>query len=239
MPSKGTREPKRAAVADGALPASIVTALYLRTKTLHLEAERTGIIRDLLRGEADRQGYVLLIRNLLPAYRAMEKGLERHRGSPGLRSLASYRLDRASTIESDLVALCGERWRHQVPSLPAGELYASRIEKAAEGDGARLIAHAYARYLGDLSGGQILQRLLARTLELQPSELSFYHFPRFADIDALKADYRNALDKAGGYVRDPHAVVEEGAIAFSLNIDLSCAVRSVVSAEAAPATAAE
>jgi heme oxygenase len=36
--------------------------------------------------------------------------------------------------------------------------------KAAEGDGTRLIAHAYTRYLGDLSGGQILQRLLARSL---------------------------------------------------------------------------
>ena len=224
-------------MADDVRPASIVTALYLRTKALHLEAERTGIIRDLLRGEADRNGYVLLMRNLLPAYRAIELGLERHRGSAGLGALASYRLDRASTIESDLVALCGERWRQQVPILPAGELYASRIEKAAEGDGGRLVAHAYTRYLGDLSGGQILQRLLARTLDLQPSELSFYHFPRFADLDALKADYRNALDKAGASVRDPHALVEEGASAFSLNIDLSCAVRSMVSPETAPASA--
>jgi len=58
----------------------IVTALYLRTKALHVEAERTGIIRDLLRGEATREGYVLLLRNLLPAYRAMEQGLVRHRG---------------------------------------------------------------------------------------------------------------------------------------------------------------
>ncbi len=67
------------------LPASLVTALYLRTKALHVEAERTGIIRDLLRAEASRDGYILLLRNLLPAYRAMEQGLERHRGSSGHR----------------------------------------------------------------------------------------------------------------------------------------------------------
>ena len=80
----------------------------------------------------------------------------------------NYRLDRAPAIESDLVALCGAHWSHDIPLLAAGDLYARRIAKAAEGDGTRLIAHAYTRYLGDLSGGQILQRLLARSLELQP-----------------------------------------------------------------------
>ena len=46
-----------AATADVPAP-PIVTALYLRTKALHVEAERTGIIRDLLRGEASREGYI-------------------------------------------------------------------------------------------------------------------------------------------------------------------------------------
>ena len=116
-----------------------------------------------------------------------------------------------------------------IPLLAAGEIYARRIAKVAEGDGTRLIAHAYTRYLGDLSGGQILQRLLARSLDLQPSELSFYDFARFSDLDTLKADYRQALDSAGALTADPQAVIEEGAIAFSLNIDLSCAVKAMLS----------
>jgi heme oxygenase (biliverdin-producing, ferredoxin) len=214
-----------ASVADIFQPASVVTALYLRTKALHLEAERTGIIRDLLRGEASRDGYVLLLRNLLPAYHAMELGLARHRGSASLGALADYRLDRAPAIESDLVALCGARWSDDVPLLTAGELYEDRVTEAAKGNGAKLIAHAYTRYLGDLSGGQILQRLLARTLELRPAELSFYDFPLFSDLDVLKRDYRQALDRAGALAADPDAVIEEGAIAFSLNINLSCAVQ--------------
>ena len=218
-----------AATADDLFPPNVVTALYLRTKTLHVEAERTGVIRDLLRGEATREAYVLLLRNLLPAYQALEQGLERHRGSAALDRLIEYRLDRAPALEADLVALCGERWRQGIPLLAAGEFYAGRIDKAAEGDGTRLIAHAYARYLGDLSGGQILQRLLARSLDLRPSELSFYDFSRFSDLDALKADYRQALDSAGALAPDPQALIEEGAIAFSLNIDLSCAVKAMLS----------
>lgn len=209
-------------------PDGVVTLLYLRTKTLHVEAERTGIIRDLLRGEASREGYALLLRNLLPAYQAMEQGLERHLRSPGIGVLAQYKLDRAPAIESDLVTLCGGRWSHDIPLLDAGDRYAQRIARAAEGDGSRLIAHAYTRYLGDLSGGQILQRLLGRSPGLQPAELTFYDFPRFSDLEALKADYRKALDHAGLVAADRHAVIEEAAIAFSLNIDLSCAVQAAV-----------
>ncbi|WP_061025539.1 biliverdin-producing heme oxygenase [Bradyrhizobium sp. CCH5-F6] len=225
-----------AATADSPSPPSVVTALYFRTKALHAEAERTGIIRSLLRGEASRTGYILLLRNLLPAYRAMEHGLERHSGSPGIELLSSFRLARAHAIESDLATLCGERWIEDVPLLAAGEIYAERVAHAADGDGMRLIAHAYTRYLGDLSGGQILQRLLARTLKLRPSELTFYDFPHFADLELLKADYRRALDEAGAIAPDPQVVVEEGAIAFSMNIDLSCAVE--VAAPHGPAAVA-
>jgi len=217
-----------AATADDPPAAGIVTALYLRTKTLHVEAERTGIFRDLLRGEASRDGYVLLLRNLLPAYLAMEQGLERHRDSAHLGPLAAYRLNRAAAIEADLMELCGSRWNSQVPLLEAAELYANRIAKAAEGHGTRLIAHAYTRYLGDFSGGQILRRLLTRSLRLRRSELSFYDFPRFPDLDALKSDYRRTLDRAGAQLADAEAVVEEGAAAFSCNIALSRAVQAAV-----------
>lgn len=227
------------AMSDNPLPVSVVTALYLRTKALHVEAERTGIIRDLLRGEASLEGYILLLRNLLPAYQAMELGLERHRGSPGLTALAEFRLDRAPAIEADLAEICGHGWKHDIPLLSAGDIYARRIAKAAEGNGMRLIAHAYTRYLGDLSGGQILQRLLARSLNLKPAELTFYDFPKFSDLAVLKADYRNALDAAGVLANDPQAIVEEGAIAFSLNIDLSCAVKAMLSSGPIAATAAE
>jgi heme oxygenase (biliverdin-producing, ferredoxin) len=222
-------------MAENSSSDSVVTALYFRTKALHTEAERTGIIRDLLRGSASRDGYVALLRNLLPAYQALEQGLEIHRDSPGLAALAQYRLDRAPALQSDLLALGGADWADSLPLLPAGKAYAARITEAAEGDGARLIAHAYTRYLGDLSGGQILRRLLAKSIGLQPDQLSFYDFPRFADLTALKTDYRQALDHAGAQLADPQPVVEEGVIAFSLNIALSCAVEAAL----APATAAE
>ncbi len=206
---------------------SVVSALYLRTKALHVEAERTGVIRELLRGEASRDGYVLLLRNLYPAYWELETGLERHHTSPILAKLAAYHLNRAPTLQSDLEALAGQQWSRDIPLLAAGEAYAQRIRDVADGDGSRLIAHAYTRYLGDLSGGLILQRLLEKSLALKPDQLSFYDFHSFADPKALKADYRQSLDDAGMAVADKQSVIEEGAVAFSLNIDLSCAIHSL------------
>ena len=70
---------------------------------------------------------------------------------------------------------------------------------------ARLIAHAYTRYLGDLSGGQIVQRLLAKSLGLRPEQLSMYDFSGFPDPAALKTEYRHALEQAGAAGADPDA----------------------------------
>ena len=219
------------AMAENTAPASVVTALYIRSKALHVEAERSGVISDLLRGEASRDGYILLQRNLLPAYQALELGLERHRDTPGLNALANYRFDRATALADDLTALCGGSFA-DVPLLPTGEAYAKRIAECAQGDGARLLAHAYTRYLGDLNGGQILKRLLMKKPGLTPAELTFYDFPGHPDLPTLKAGYREELDRAGMLVADQEAVIVEGLTAFQLNIDLSWEVQNTLLPEA-------
>lgn len=206
----------------------IVASLYVRTRELHLQAEQSGIIADILRGEASRDGYILLLRNLHAAYTAMEHGLARHHQTPGLDRVSAYRFDRAGAIAADLDALCGVNWPCAIPLLPAAENYADVIAQAAEGDGSRLIAHAYTRYLGDLSGGQIVQKLLAKSMQLRPEQLSMFDFTGFPDPAALKSEYRHALEHAGAVVADPDLVVEEGATAFTLNIALSVAVKRFV-----------
>ncbi len=214
------------AIVNQSPPAGVVTDLYLRTKALHLEAERSGIVNDILRGQASLESYTLFLRNLLPAYQTLETALERFSGSPTLTTLSNYKLNRAAAIEKDLLALSGSDWEDRFPLLPEATSYEQRILFAAnEDNGERLIAHAYTRYLGDLSGGLIMKRLLARSLELSYEQLTFYDFPGFPDLAVLKKDYRSALDRAGTAASIPAAIVEEGAIAFSLNIDLSLAVQ--------------
>jgi heme oxygenase len=206
-----------------ALAAGLAAALRARVDTLHRTAERSGIVAAILTGRASREDYARLLRNLLPAYQAMEAGLERHRHRPALGPLAVPGLYRGGAIARDLDALAGPGWP-DMPVLEAAARYARAVEAAAEADGARLIAHAYTRYMGDLSGGQVMRRRLARAMDLPPGALSLYDFPGLGDIDVFKTGYRAAIDAAGHRVADPAAVIEEAALAFRMNIDVSLAV---------------
>ena len=207
----------------------LANALRDRTKDLHREAERSGIINDVLRGAGRRDAYAVFLRNLLPVYRQLEAGLEQHRHEPAVKGLARPEVYRSMALEADLVALHGPDWQAVLPLLDAGAAYVARVEHAARYDSALLIAHAYVRYLGDLNGGQVLKRLLSRSLDLTSSMLTFYEFPDIDDLTAFKAVYRDAFDAAGTNLSDTQSVLDEAADAFSLNIALSERVRSVAS----------
>jgi heme oxygenase len=194
------------------------------THALHVEAERSGVIGQLLRGGGTREAYALLLRNLSPAYRAMEEGLVRHEDSPALRAMVRRELFRTAALEADVERLVGASWRLSLPLLPAGERYAARVAAAAVNGSGRLVAHAYLRYLGDLSGGQIMKRLLARSLGLGPDTLAFYDFPAIADLSAFKSEYRKAIDGSIVAGVNPVDVVDEAIVGFRLTIELSEAV---------------
>jgi heme oxygenase len=214
----------RAEPLEGTRPGSFAMALRERTAQLHAHAERSGIMRDILRGRATRRGYALMLRNLQPAYEAMEQGLERRRNDPAVGRFAWRELYRTGALCADLAALCGDDWSRALPLLAAGRKYARRVADVAQGGGARLIAHAYVRYLGDLSGGQVMKKLLGESLGLEDRELSFYAFPRITDHGAFKDEFRLALDDVGTTLADADAVIEEATVAFELNIDVSNAV---------------
>src|ERR1700761_8855548 len=97
-------------------PAGFVETLRERTKALHMEAERTGIIAEILRGRGTKFGYALLLRNLLPVYAAMENALIEKSGTPALALIARPALFRAGAIAADLQALTSRA--AELPLLP-------------------------------------------------------------------------------------------------------------------------
>jgi heme oxygenase (biliverdin-producing, ferredoxin) len=203
-------------------PASLLDAMRERTRTLHVTAERTGIVAELLRGRGTRRAYALLLRNLLPVYEALEAELLRHEGTRAVGLIVRPELHRSAAIRADLAQLDAAG----LPVLPEAIAYVRAIQEAGAGAGHPLLAHAYTRYLGDLSGGQIIKKILARSLDLPPESLSFYEFPDIADLQRFKDDYREALEHAGAVMVEHGAVVEEAALAFTLNIALSEALQA-------------
>jgi heme oxygenase len=229
-----TMDPTAPAYAPGtptARPGGLVARLRERTRDLHREAERSGILRELLHGRASRAGYALLLRNLHPVYTVMEMSIMLHAGDPGVRRIALHDLRRRDALASDLRRLSGEGWETTLPLLPAAGMYVMQVATRAPRLPGTLIAHAYVRYLGDLSGGQVLKRLLMKTPGLEPEALSFYEFGDDVDIEQRTASYLAAIEAAGQDVASRiDEIVEEAAEAFRRNIALSEAVFEAVQA---------
>lgn len=192
------------------------------TRDLHRQAERSGVIAELMQGRISRETYCLLLRNLQPIYAALEAGLDAHHPTdPNVQRLWRPELRRLAALEQDLGHLhAGVDWRLDLPVLGAAAEYAERLERLAGTDPVLLLPHAYLRYLGDLHGGQMLARIVRQCFGLQ-GELgtAFY---AFGDGDAqllerLKREFRAGLD---GLVQTPEqedAVVEEACEGFSLH----------------------
>jgi heme oxygenase len=195
-----------------------------RTTDLHAQAERSGVVAAVLQGRVSKPRYALYLRNLLPAYQAMERALQRNRDRPGYRELAQPALYRSASIVSDLGELAGPDWATALPLLSSGEDYAARVELAATGGG--LIAHCYTRSLGDLNGGQILRHRLMQTFGPTFQAHAFTTFPDIPDPREFSQAYRVSLDRAGDCVPDWGSIVNEAAIAFTMNIHLSVEVEA-------------
>lgn len=191
--------------------------LKRHTRDCHRRAERAGIIREIVRGTACRAAYALYLRNLQPVYACLERRLAPWRSDPALGALADPALCRSQALTHDLDRIAGRGWQRILPRTAAGEAYERRI---AEAIGPQLVAHAYTRYLGDLNGGRVLQRLLAQSLALPPDCLTFFRFPASTDVDSLQSAVRRAID-GGVAAADIPAVLTEARRAFEFNIALA------------------
>lgn len=83
------------------------------------------------------------------------------------------------------------------------------------------MAHAYTRYLGDLSGGQVLGKITQKSLGLSSKEgLSFFHFPGVSSPNRFKQLYRSRMNSIELTEKEKAAVLEEAVQAFELNIQV-------------------
>jgi heme oxygenase (biliverdin-producing, ferredoxin) len=98
--------------------------------------------------------------------------------------------------------------------------YLGRIRTVAYDRPELLVGHLYTRYLGDLSGGQILGRIAARALGVDTTGkgVAFYRFDRITDMTAFKALYRERLDALPIDEKTADAIVAEALLAFRLNL---------------------
>ncbi|MCC5898235.1 MAG: heme oxygenase (biliverdin-producing) [Phormidium sp. GEM2.Bin31] len=205
---------------------SVQLASLLREGTgrAHTAAENTAYMKCFLKGIVEREPFRKLLANLYFVYRTLEEELERHRSHPVIAGIHFPQLRRTENLEADLAFYYGENWREQIQPLPEGLTYVNHLKEISETEPALLVAHAYTRYMGDLSGGQSLKNIVRSALDLPPNQGTGLHefaaFPTPESRRNFKVEYRDALNALPVDEALAHKIVEEANLAFQLNRDV-------------------
>ena len=179
----------------------------------HRAAETRGFITELMGGALSLDEYTRYLAQLAWVYEALEE-----RGSrPGDPAVFDPALSRMAAIDADLAALGASDWRESHPPLPETAHYASHLRAIADDD-VRYLAHHYTRYLGDLSGGQAIARLVARHYGATPDQLAFYRFDLAGDgVVHYKRGYRDAMNALALSSVEVDVLIAEVRESFRLN----------------------
>lgn len=154
----------------------------------HEDAESSSFMSELLAGRVNERGYADYLARLQRVYIALETAGHRLAGDPIAAAVLDPALERSAAITADV-----EHWGPGDAATPATDAYVARIEEAGS-TGLGFVAHHYTRYLGDLSGGRAIGRILRNTFDLDDAGAAFYDFPEIAKPKPYKDAYRARLD---------------------------------------------
>ncbi|MEV6960390.1 biliverdin-producing heme oxygenase [Streptomyces sp. NPDC051207] len=185
----------------------------------HVEAETSTFMSDLLGGRLGVDAYARYTEQLWFVYEALETTAGPLASDPVAGPFVRPELFRLASLERDLAHLRGPGWRSTLRALPATRRYAARVEECARTWPGGYVAHHYTRYLGDLSGGQIIRDTAERTwgFARKGDGVRFYVFEEIGNPAAFKRAYRELLDGIRVDELEKQRVVAECKRAFALN----------------------
>jgi len=200
---------------------NLATLLREGTKKSHTMAENVGFVKCFLKGVVEKTSYRKLVSNLYFVYGAMEEEMAKLQNHPVVGKIYFPELNREKSLEKDLYYYYGPNWREEVKPSPAGEAYVKRIHEVAATQPELLAAHSYTRYLGDLSGGQILKKIAQQAMNLEDGPgTAFYEFEDISDEKAFKNQYRQALNELDIDQETADRIVVEANDAFKMNMKM-------------------
>jgi heme oxygenase len=197
-----------------AVPLSV--AMRDGSRDQHDQAESANFIADLMGGKVNEAGYVNYLRALAPVYEALEQTSRELADDPVVGLIHDADLDRHACITADLETWStGDETEHVFEGRSV-QAYVDAI-RATVDNPVRFVAHHYTRYLGDLSGGQAIGRILDREFGRDGSGLSFYEFETIEKPKIYKDGYRARLDALPLTDAQRAEVVDEVKKAFGHN----------------------
>tara|TARA_B100000287_G_C20570182_1_gene756224 strand:+ start:120 stop:830 length:711 start_codon:yes stop_codon:yes gene_type:complete len=193
------------------------------TKKSHTMAENTGFVACFLKGVVEKKSYRKLISDLYFVYSAMEEEIDRlvYENHPIIRNIGFKELFRKETLENDLKFYYGNNWKNLIEISDSAKSYVDRIRFVAKESPELLVGHHYTRYIGDLSGGQILKKIAKKALNINGNEgLDFYEFSMISDEKQFKKSYSDTLNQLPINQEVADQIIEEANKAFTYNMKM-------------------
>ncbi|OEJ96496.1 biliverdin-producing heme oxygenase [Streptomyces thermolilacinus] len=195
------------------------TLIRTASHEAHTEAETSTFMSDLLGGRLGVEAFARYTEQLWFVYRALEEAADGLADDPVAGPFIRPELYRTAELERDLAHLMGADWRSRVAPLPSTAAYAARVEECARTWPAGYVAHHYTRYLGDLSGGQVIRDRAERQwgFARKGDGVRFYVFDTIDNPAAFKRRYRALLDAVNADDLERQRIVDECKRAFAFN----------------------
>ncbi|CAL9288749.1 MULTISPECIES: biliverdin-producing heme oxygenase [unclassified Streptomyces] len=195
------------------------TLIRTASHEAHTEAETSTFMSDLLGGRLGVDAFTRYTEQLWFVYRALEDAAGGLADDPVAGPFIRPELYRTAELERDLAHLMGDDWPGRVAPLPATAAYAARVEECARTWPAGYVAHHYTRYLGDLSGGQVIRDRAERQwgFARKGDGVRFYVFDTIGNPAAFKREYRALLDAVNADDLERQRIVDECKRAFAFN----------------------
>ncbi len=193
------------------------------TKKSHTMAENTGFVACFLKGVVEKKSYRKLISDLYFVYSAMEEEIERLvlDNHPVVKFIGFKELFRKETLENDLKYYYGDNWIKQIQISDSAQSYVDRIRYVAKESPELLVGHHYTRYIGDLSGGQILKKIAKKALNIDGNQgLDFYEFSMIDDEKKFKKSYSDILNNLPINQDIANKIIDEANQAFIYNMKM-------------------
>lgn len=206
---------------------SLPLSIRLRegTRESHRQAENTPFIRELFAARLPLETYRIFLTQLYQIYTALETNATIFQEESFLKPLYLPQLFRRRALERDLDFYFGSKSWQKIDPFQATYTYKQRIEFTSREWPLGLVAHHYTRYLGDLSGGQAMKRIVAKMYHLDSENgLAFFNFPQISDYATFKNEYRARLDALPIDDTTAQKVVAEANYAFELNRQIFAAM---------------
>nr|YP_010337376.1 heme oxygenase [Pulvinaster venetus]UNJ16961.1 heme oxygenase [Pulvinaster venetus] len=203
------------------MSSNLATQLREGTTKSHSMAENVSFVKSFLSGVVDKNSYRKLVANLYFVYSSIEEEMRNNKDHPAIKPIYFPSLERKKSLEEDLNFYYSYNWKQEIQPSSATQIYTSRIHAIGAQQPELLVAHAYTRYLGDLSGGQILRKIAKNAMNLESSEgTNFYIFSDIKDEKSFKNIYREALNSLPLNQETTEQIIAEANIAFTLNMKI-------------------